>query len=183
MNRLMRTFAAFLLAYFLTGCASINSVYNRDPLTGGVNTGISPLLHCPVPGGMQIYPSHSYAEQGPTGVSQGLETYRGAVNATTCGIAMHNTLKQNGWQLRLSLRQGGRYLYLYAKGDERCVITLRSQGILTIMEIWLGAALPDGAELHPSTSNLPSEPKIENFETFEDNSANEENFGIEEKDL
>ena len=167
----------------LSACAGLESVYNRDPFTGGVNAGISQSLHCPLPAGMQYYPSHSYSE----GESGSLETYRGTMEPAAAALTMHNTLKNDGWQLRLSLRSSNRQLYIYSKGDRLAAILFRKQGVMTIMEIWTGTSLPDGAALAPRP--LPENEGMNSIEGEEYGSIEEiparkeETWGGEERDL
>ena len=174
-------FALCLLSCALCGCAAFENLFSRDPLTGGVNAGASELLGCPVPGGMQLYPSHSVSGAGPTGAAEGLETYRGSMTPAAAGLAMHNNLKQAGWQLRLSLRGGNRYLYVYALGNRLAVVAIHTQGMLTIMEIWTGEALPDGSELsYPNAARTKADDAVLG-EGFPDPPS--ETFGLEERDL
>ncbi len=141
-----------ILFFLLSGCSymSMDNPFHNDPLTGGVNISQSGLLTVPIPPGFQVYPSHGYSRTGVTGAREGLETYRGNVDAQTAAQALFNTLKSAGWQMRLALRKGDRSLYLYQKGNERAVIAFRRQGMLTILEIWSGPALADDSGFFPA---------------------------------
>lgn len=131
----------------LQGCASlgVSSPFSNDPLTGGVDTGTSALLSVPLPAGLQRYASHGYSTLNADGGREGLEVLRGRVNAGTVAMELFTALKSHGWQLRLSLRKEDRLLQVYEKAGEMVVLTYRSQAMLTILDIWLGRRLPDGA--------------------------------------
>lgn len=133
----------------LQGCASmgVSSPFSNDPLTGGVDTGTSALLNVPLPAGLQRYASHGYSAMNADGGREGLEVLRGRVNAGAVAVELFTALKSHGWQLRLSLRKEDRLLQVYEKGGEMAVLTYRSQAMLTILDIWLGRRLPDGATL------------------------------------
>lgn len=136
--------AALILC--LGGCAFFgqNAGYRNDPLTGGVNTQTSSLLNVALPRGFQRYSSHGYSKAGAEG-QEGLETLRGHVDAGAAAMAMFNTLKSAGWQLRMFLNKGARAVYLYQKDNEYAMLAFHPQGLLTILEIWLGPRLPEGA--------------------------------------
>ena len=138
-----------LSAALLPGCASmgLENPFASDPLTGGVDTSTSALLNVPLPAGLQRYASHGYSATGSGGGREGLEVLRGNVNAGACAMEIFSALKSHGWQLRLALHKDGHMLQVYEKGTEMAVLTFRSQAVLTILEIWLGPRLPDGATL------------------------------------
>ena len=133
----------------LSGCASmgIENPFSSDPLTGGVDTATSSLLNVPLPAGFQRYASHGYSATSPTGARQGLEVLRGNVNAGACAMELFSALRSHGWQLRLALHRDDHMLQVYEKGGEMAVLSFRSQAVLTILEIWVGERLPDGATL------------------------------------
>ena len=136
-------------AGLLSGCASmgIENPFSTDPFTGGVDTGTSALLNVPLPGGLQRYASHGYITTGANGAREGLEVLRGHVNAGATAMELFTALKSHGWQLRLALHKEDHLLQIYEKGAELAVLTFRGQGALTILEIWAGQRLPDGATL------------------------------------
>ena len=140
-----------LLAVFATiqGCASIGleNPFSSDPLTGGTDAPTSQLLGVAAPAGMQRYASHGFQSFGPGGERQGLEVLRGQVNTAFAAQIMHSGLQSQGWQLRLALRKGARAVYVYDRGAAMAVLTFESQALLTIMNIWTGDRLPDGAPL------------------------------------
>ncbi|MDE5831402.1 MAG: hypothetical protein K2H64_00180 [Desulfovibrio sp.] len=172
-----------LFPLILSACAGMDGLFNRDPLTGGVNSGTSRLLGCQVPAGMQYFPSHSYSED----AGSGLETWRGSLSPASAGLNTHHTLKNDGWQLRLALHTGERYFYLYQKKDRYAAIVIRPQGITTIMEIWVGDALPDGADLasgySPDTSGINAMEGEEYGSIEESPSVKEETWGVEEREI
>ena len=133
----------------LSGCASmgIENPFANDPLTGGVDTSTSSLLNVPLPAGLQRYSSHGYTATSASGAREGLEILRGHVNAGTTAMELFSALKSHGWQLRLALHKEDHMLQVYEKGAEMAVLTFRSQAVLTILEIWVGQRLPDGAAL------------------------------------
>ena len=133
----------------LPGCASmgLENPFSTDPLTGGVDTGTSALLNVPLPAGLQRYSSHGYTTTGAGGAREGLEMLRGRVNAGATAMELFMALKSHGWQLRLALHKEDHLLQIYEKGTEMAVLTFRGQGALTILEIWAGQRLPDGATL------------------------------------
>ena len=140
-----------LLAVLATiqGCASIGleNPFSSDPLTGGTDAPTSQLLGVPAPAGMQRYASHGFQSFGPGGGRQGLEVLRGQVNTGFAAQIMYSGLQAQGWQLRLALRKGARAVYVYDRGAAMAVLTFESQALLTIMNIWTGDRLPDGAPL------------------------------------
>lgn len=149
---MQRVFYVFLVL-LLAGCADF--AYNNDPLTGGIDSQSSSLAGIPMPAGWQFYPSHSYAE--PGNAAQGLETWRSSMDPQAAAMSFFNTLSQGAWQLRLFLRKSDRILCLYQKDGEYLVLSFRKQGMLTILEIWAGTALPDGS-LPVTQSALPADP-------------------------
>lgn len=157
---------ALIAQIMLSGCAWLgqNTSYRNDPLTGGVNAGASSLLHVALPAGMQAYPSHGYSEIREGG-REGLETLRGNVDASSAAMTMFNNLKSAGWQLRMSARKSPRAIYLYQKQNEFAILSFHPQGLLTILEIWTGPRLADGANLLiPSLSPAEELPSIEGEE-------------------
>ena len=133
----------------LPGCASmgLENPFSNDPLTGGVDTATSSLLNVPLPAGLQRYSSHGYSATNSSGGREGLEVLRGHVNAGATAMEIFSALKSHGWQLRLALHKDDHMLQVYEKGTEMAVLTFRSQAVLTILEIWVGQRLPDGAAL------------------------------------
>lgn len=151
----------------LCGCAyfGLESPYTRDPLTGGINANTSQLLNIPLPPGLQSFPSHSGISRNPDGSMEGLETFRGHFSENLASQTLFNTLKLHGWQLRLALSKGDRSFCIYQNGSRLAALNFHKQGILTILEIWAGAALPDGASL--------TVPDQINHDTFGQNEAAE----------
>lgn len=152
----------------LPGCASLGleSPFGSDPFTGGVDAPTSALLNVPLPSGFQRYSSHGYTATSVTGARQGLEVLRGQVNAGASAMELFSALKSHGWQLRLALHKADHMLEVYEKGAEMAVLSFRGQAQLTILEIWVGERLPDGATLempvddmsgHESGAELPGE--------------------------
>lgn len=134
-----------LLAALISGCSvwGGKNPFASDPLTGGVNASTSNILGVALPPGLQRFSSHGRIDHN----GEGLETLRGAINSTSAALELFNTLKDSGWQLRLALRENARAVYLYQKDEEYAIIAFHPQGMLTILEIWKGAALPDGSML------------------------------------
>lgn len=189
---------ALLLAWLAAGCSymGIQNPFANDPLTGGVDAASSSLLNVRLPAGFQRYPSHGYTANGQNGEKEGLETLRGNVDENYVIHAMFNTLKADGWQLRMALRKGSQAFYLYQKGNDYAAVVFRPQGLLTIMEIWRQGALPDGYEMpytrlpapQPETSIAGEEygPLNENEpERSPDSAPVEERWGgsLEEREL
>ncbi|MDE5879255.1 MAG: hypothetical protein K2G99_04420 [Desulfovibrio sp.] len=148
----------------LSGCASmgLENPFSSDPFTGGVDTSTSALLNVPLPAGFQRYASHGYSATTATGGREGLEVLRGNVNAGAAAMELFSALKSHGWQLRLALHKAEHMLEVYEKGGEMAVLTFRSQAVLTILEIWLGQRLPDGATLEmPVESHDEGESGVE----------------------
>ncbi|MDE7240714.1 hypothetical protein [Desulfovibrio sp.] len=149
-RQLVTTILALTMsAALLAGCASmgLENPFASDPFTGGVDTTTSALLNVPLPAGLQRYASHGYSATSAAGGREGLEVLRGNVNAGACAMEIFSALKSHGWQLRLALHKNDHMLEVYEKGAEMAVLTFRSQAMLTILEIWLGQRLPDGATL------------------------------------
>lgn len=140
-----------LLTALSAGCSfgGFKNPFVSDPLTGGVNAATSDILGVALPPGLQRFSAHGHIDHN----GEGLETLRGAINSTAAALELFNTLKDAGWQLRMSLRENSRAVYLYQKDGEYAIIAFHPQGMLTIVEIWRGAALPDGSML--SWKNLP----------------------------
>lgn len=146
--------SVFVLLAALSGCAGlgVQSPFGNDPLTGGTDTSTSALLNVPVPAGFQRYSSHGFSRLNASGGREGLETLRGNVDEGAAEQAMFSALRGTGWQLRLALRKGNRSIQAYSRDKELAVLVYRRQGMLTILEIWVGQRLPDGATL-----DLPGE--------------------------
>lgn len=137
------------MAVFLGGCSylGVKSPFGADPLTGGVDAGTSTLLDVALPAGLQRYSGHGFVGTSANGGKEGLETLRSASSARTIALALFNTLKSHNWQMRMFQRKGERAFYLYQKDGEYAALVFHPQGALTILEIWRGPALPDGAVL------------------------------------
>lgn len=135
--------------FIFTGCAAlgIDIPYQNDPLTGGIDASTSELLNINLPAGLQRYPSHGYISTNELGEKEGLETFRGNINGISANMALFNSLHQSNWQLRLSLRKGDRSIAIYEKNSRLALLAFHRQGMLTILEIWAGQRLPDGASL------------------------------------
>lgn len=135
--------------FLLSGCASLGleNPFSSDPLTGGTDASTSSLLNVQLPDGFQRYASHGYTAVGSTGAREGLEVLRGRINAGTAAMELFSALNSRGWQLRLALHKEDHLLQVYEKGAEMAVLNFRSQAVLTILDIWLGPRLPDGATL------------------------------------
>lgn len=176
MRRTLVTLALGLLFAAATGCASlgVGSPFNNDPLTGGAAAGVSQLLDVPLPVGMERYASHGYLAYGADGSREGLETLRGNVDASQTAQSLFTALQSQGWQLRLSLRKGDRAVYVYEKGPALAVLAFRRQTVLTILEIWSGSRLPDGASLSLPGSESPA-PELpgEEYPPLDNNGAAE----------
>lgn len=135
------TWALLLFSVFLHGCASgLVQPFGKDPVSGGVDTSQIVLLGVASPPGLQRYPSHSSIDNG-----RGLETMRGYVDQTACAMNLYTNLRQAGWQLRMHQRLGQRAIYIYQKSDTIAALVFRSQGALTVLEIWTGQRLVDNA--------------------------------------
>lgn len=139
----------FSLVFTFCSCSwlGMENTYKYDPVTGGENASYSILLKIRLPAGLQRYASHGYTIAGANGKDEGMETYRGDISPTMASVDLFNEMRKNGWNLRLSLRKGDRSVALYQKDDELAILTLRKQGMLTILEIWAGSRLQDGATL------------------------------------
>ena len=131
----------------VSGCADgLRNPFSNDPLTGGADVSTSRLLGVPTPAGMQRFPSHGYETAGTAG-SEGLEVLRGDADPGFAAQIMYTGLQGQGWQLRLALRKSGRAVYVYERGQSLAVLTLHRETLGTVLEIWTGARLPDGAAL------------------------------------
>lgn len=160
MRRTLVTLALGLVFAAASGCASfgVSNPFSNDPLTGGAAAGSSQLLDVPLPTGMERYASHGYLSYGADGGREGLETLRGNVDASQAAQSLFAAMQGQGWQLRLSLRKGDRAVYVYEKGATLAVLTFRRQTVMTILEIWSGNRLPDGASLSlPGSENSAAE--------------------------
>lgn len=142
-----------LAVFCLTGCTALSfrSPFANDPLTGGVNSGTSQLLTLSVPPGMQLFPSHGGAA--PEG--GGLEIYRGRVPPQQVAQYMYTGLSGQGWNLRLARRKGHRALYVYQRQSSLAVLTLEHTALGSLLCIWTGESLPDGATLPNTDQPLP----------------------------
>lgn len=182
----MRTFVLFSLLFLISGCVVPGQgLYVNDPLTGGVDSRSSALIHIPLPSGLQYYPSHSRISGGDR--KEGLETFRGYVDPASCASSFYSNFRQAGWNLRLREQAGNRAAYVYQKGDEMAVLIFQAQGMLTIVQIWAGSRLADDAALDPgdlrsgeSWTSLPGEswPPAGSAQQ-----GTEEKWGLEERDL
>lgn len=150
--------------FLLSACSylGLENTFNNDPFTGGENAGSSILLDINLPSGLQRYPSHGYINTDVNGKKEGLEIFRGKVSASLASVDMFNALHAKGYELRLSLRKGDRSLALYQKNDELAILTFHRQGLLTILQIWAGSKLPDGATLNfDSAAPVEEDPLVE----------------------
>lgn len=180
--------SALPLALVMTGCSTlgIQQPYNRDPLTGGVNTSQSRLLGIALPVGLQIYPSHSRIADGSR--AEGLETLRGHVDQSACAMSFYERMKGAGWRLRLYQRFGQRAVYVYDRGNEMAALVFHEQGLLTIVEIWAGprladnAAAPQGAMQGEDYKQMPAEEYGPVTES-QGSPAKVEKWGVEEREL
>ncbi|MDR3320515.1 MAG: hypothetical protein LBS77_06340 [Desulfovibrio sp.] len=145
MPRFMVLVFALMLAA-IQGCNAlgINNPFPSNPLTGGFEAATSRLLNIPLPSGMERYLSHGYQTYGAYRGSEGLETLRGKIDPHTAAQSLHSSLIAQGWQLRLSLRNGDRSVYIYERGNTLALLHFRRQTVMTILEIWTGRRLPDG---------------------------------------
>lgn len=146
---MQRCFVTIVLALALLtgqGCAQLglDSPYSRDPLTGGEDTSTSQLLQVKLPSGMQRYSSHGRQEQGASGL-QGLEVLRGSVNMNQAIQYMYTVMSAKGWKMRLNSQVNDRAINLYWSTPRFAVLAFRKQGTMTILEIWVGTRLADGA--------------------------------------
>lgn len=146
---MQRCFVTIVLALVLLagqGCAQLglDSPYSRDPLTGGEDTSTSQLLQVKLPAGMQRYSSHGRQEQGSAG-TQGLEVLRGSGNMNQAIQFMYTVMSAKGWKLRLNSQVQDRAINVYWSTPRFAVLAFRKQGTMTILEIWVGTRLADGA--------------------------------------
>lgn len=126
------------------GGIRVKGPFANDPLTGGVDTASSRLLGISLPAGMQLYSSHGFMlsdSMTPTG----LEVLRGEVDTDQAAQHMHTGLQSQGWHLRMNIRKGRRLTQVYDNGQELSVLHFRPQVAFTIMEIWRGTRLENGA--------------------------------------
>ncbi|MDR0816318.1 MAG: hypothetical protein LBN28_02840 [Desulfovibrio sp.] len=156
----MRVLAALVLGLTVAaaqGCANlgVGNLFSNDPFTGGSDAATSRLLDVTLPPGMKGYPSHSYQTSGADGGREGLETLRGDVDPEQAAQSLYSSLSAQGWQMRLSLRKGDRSVYLYDKANALAILVFRRQTFMTILEIWTGGHLQDGAALNLSGENGP----------------------------
>ncbi|MBQ9407439.1 MAG: hypothetical protein IJU37_11975 [Desulfovibrio sp.] len=144
MSRPLVILASCLVAAVLAGCADVNlrNPFTSDPLTGGQNVGTSRLLSLTIPAGMQLYPTH-----GSSTTDGGMEVYRGRVEMTSVALYMHSGLAGQGWNLRLTRRQGSRAVSVYERANSVVVLTLERTTLGTLLCIWTGERMPDGAGL------------------------------------
>lgn len=152
---LKQVLSFFMLGILIAGCSSLGlqSPFPNDPLTGGVDAKSSALLGIPIPSGLQRYPSHGFIATGASGGREGLETFRGYIDGKAASLNLFNTLRQHGWELKLSLRKGDRSVTLYQRDKEFAIITFHRQGMLTILEIWVAPELPPGSVLSYQNGN------------------------------
>ncbi len=151
----MRWLFLLLLSTALTACiVPGQNVYLNDPLTGGKDAGASVLLQIALPAGLQYYPSHSRISGG--GRKEGLEVLRGYVDQQGCYSTFYSRLRQAGWQLRMRENAGSRAVYVYQKDDELAVLLFQAQGMLTIVQIWVGPRLADNVVIDSPSG--PDEP-------------------------
>lgn len=148
----MRLAGAVALAFFLAGCNGLGTgqfanPFTANPFTGGEKARTSRLLGLSLPAGLELYPSHGFEGGAQDGSSQGLEVLRGYVDPSQAAEYMFTGLKGAGWQLRQSLSRDSHSLQVYEKDNRMAAIVLRPQAAFTIMEIWTGPRLPDGAAL------------------------------------
>lgn len=187
----IRPAARFALALFClalaSGCLGNLNPFGRDPLTGGVDRRESALLDITFPPGLQIYPSHGYIERDS---KNGLETLRGHVNPQSAALTFFNSLTANGWSLKIRPRKGDRAVYVYQREQRYAVLTFHKQGALTIVEIWTGNALPEGAPFSAPPQPVVSEDALQGEEygpiqTMPSVPESEEKFGspLEERSL
>jgi hypothetical protein len=136
-----------LMCAAIQGCVmpTINNPFPEDPLTGGSEAATSRLLDIPLPSGMERYLSHGYQTYGAHGGHEGLETLRGRVDPAVAARNIHASLTAQGWRLRLSLRKGDRSVHIYERDNAMALLNFRRQTVMTILEIWVGGRLPDGA--------------------------------------
>ncbi len=143
MSRLFVILASCLV--LLGGCAEmhLHNPFSSDPLTGGENVGTSRLLTLSVPAGMQLFPSHgSTAADGG-----GLEIYRGWVDMNVVAQYMHSGMQGQGWNVRLARRKDSRAVYVYERTTSMAVLTVERTALGTLLCIWTGERLADGAAL------------------------------------
>ncbi|MBQ4567984.1 MAG: hypothetical protein IJA79_07655 [Desulfovibrio sp.] len=165
--------ALLLLTAPLCGCGvlKLQGPFANDPLTGGLDTSTSQLLGISLPAGMQAYRSHGFTQPDASGPA-GLEVLRGSCSMQEAAQALHNSLVPLGWQLRWHMGKGKRLVQIYDNGQEMVVLQYKPQGSMTILELWRGPRLADGAELPSSLSLAPIAPPADD-ETFMEDSLPE----------
>lgn len=176
-----------ILGFALFACVIPGqSLYTNDPLTGGVDSRQSALLHIPLPSGLQYYPSHSKLSGGAR--KEGLETFRGYMDEGQAASYIYKGLRNAGWQMRLRESAGGRSIYIYEKDGELAAITFQKQGMLTIVHIWAGPRLADNAQFSSSQPesgdglmSLPGETYAPAESQGQPGKV--ESWGVEERDL
>lgn len=180
---------AGLLLLCLCGCSrlGLDQSFGANPLTGGRPAAGSRLLGISVPPGLEHYPEHGFEGSAMDGSMQGLEVFRGHISPPVAASTFFSSLKGQGWQLRQSLNKDSRALQLYENRDRLAAIVMRPQGAFTVVEIWVGPRLPDGAVLD-FRQDFGGEASVvpEEYAPVEESSqpAEEiENFGPQEKDI
>lgn len=151
------------LVFLLSGCSYIGleNPFRSDPFTGGQNAASSILLDVRLPAGLQRYPSHGFINTLADGRREGLETFRGNISQALAAVDLFNALHAKGWELRLNLQKGDRSVSLYQKDGELAILAFHKQGMLTILEIWAGNRLPDGAMLGAPGQDMNEDAQIE----------------------
>ncbi len=159
MSRLLVILALCLVP--LGGCAEMHlrNPFSSDPLTGGENVGTSHLLTLSVPAGMQLFPTHgSTAADGG-----GMEIYRGWVDMNSVAQYMYSGMQGQGWNIRLARRKDSRAVYVYERASTLAVLTVERTTLGTLLCIWTGERLPDGAvplqEAVPPATGEGSDPE------------------------
>jgi hypothetical protein len=140
-------FILTLTLAMIQGCNNlvVRNPFPDDPLTGGSEAATSRLLDIPLPLGMERYSTHGYQTYGVHGGREGLETLRGNIDMFSAALSVHSSLAVQGWHLRLSLRKGDRIVQVYERGNALALLNFRRQTVMTILEIWTGGRLVDGA--------------------------------------
>lgn len=150
--------------FLLSACSylGLENHFSNDPLTGGEKAGRSILLDIRLPAGLQRYSSHGFINIDANGGKEGLEIFRGNISASLASVDLFNELRAKDYELRLSLRKEDRSLALYQKKDNLAILTFHRQGLLTILQIWAGSRLPDGAALSFAPAQIPEDdPQVE----------------------
>lgn len=159
-----------------SGCADMgisNPFAGSTPAitNNGVEVAQSDLLGIALPLGMRRFPSHGYRISGLNG-GEGLEVLRGTIGSADLLSSLHTGLSAQGWNLRSCWRKDGRLLCVYENQLRVAVIRIASQAMLSVLEIWVGARLPDGSPL-----NIPA-PAASGQGSFQP-SAGQDNGGFE----